>query len=60
MMARPEESQSRESRLELLFDLQRQLPRARGPLRIHTLRAIVQLEVELAGGRGVAAREATR
>jgi hypothetical protein len=54
------ESPSRERRLELLFDLHRQLPRTRGPLRAATLRAIDQIEAELAGGRGVAGREATR
>ncbi len=51
---------SRERRLELLFDLHRQLPRSRGPLRAQTERAIAQIEIELAGGRGVAGREATR
>lgn len=44
----------------LLLDLCRQLPRTRGPLRGHTERAIRRLEIELAGGRGVAGRTATR
>lgn len=42
----------------LLHDLRRQLPHARR-LRGHTERAIAQLERELAGGRGHAARMAT-
>lgn len=46
-------------RLALLEDLRRQLPMARGPLRRQTERAIERLEVELAGGRGVAGKAAT-
>ena len=47
-------------RFLLLLDLRRQLPRTRGAMRGQTERAIHRLEVELAGGRGVAGREATR
>lgn len=47
-------------RLELLRDLQRQLPRTRGRMQERTKKAIQQVEVELAGGRGVAGRRATR
>lgn len=47
-------------RLELLDDLRRQLPTTRGPLRAHTERAIRRLEIELAGGRDVAGKAATR
>jgi hypothetical protein len=47
-------------RQQLLTDLIGQLPKTRGPLRPQTERAIRRLEVELAGGRGIAGRAATR
>lgn len=47
-------------RLRLLDDLHEQLPQTRGPVRRRTERAIRQIEVELAGGRGISGREATR
>jgi hypothetical protein len=47
-------------RLELLDDLRRQLRDQHGPDNARTQRAIDQIEHELAGGRGVAGREATR
>ena len=49
-----------DERFLLLHDLRRQLPRTRGPLRRATERAIDGLEQELAGGRGLAARAATK
>jgi hypothetical protein len=48
-----------DERWQLLEDLSRQLPATRGVMRQRTVCAIRQLEMELAGGRGVAAREAT-
>jgi hypothetical protein len=56
---RPAAAMSR-SRFLLLFDLRRQLPKTRGTMRGQTERAIYRLEVELAGGRGVAGRKATK
>jgi hypothetical protein len=47
-------------RLELLEELRRQLPDLRGRARERTERAIRRIEIELAGGRGIAGREATR
>lgn len=47
-------------RQELLRDLRRQLPNTAGPLRKQTERAIERLEIELAGGRGIAGEAATR
>lgn len=47
-------------RLDLLADLRRQLPTTQEPLRRHTERAIRRIEVELAGGRGVAGKAATQ
>jgi uncharacterized alpha-E superfamily protein len=44
----------------ILSDLRAQLPRTRGPLRGQTERAIRQIEVEMAGGRGVALEMATK
>jgi hypothetical protein len=51
---------STDDRFEVLEDLRRQLPRTLGPLRKQTERAIKRLETELAGGRDIAARAATR
>lgn len=53
------QQRSRERNL-LLGDLRRQLPHTRGNFRDQTERAIVRLEGELAGGRDLAQKAATR
>lgn len=46
--------------LELLDVLRAQLPQTHGAMRQRTERAIAQLERELAGGREIAGKAATR
>jgi hypothetical protein len=50
----------RESRLDLLLDLHRQLPGTSGSMRRRTEEAIRQLEVEVSGPASIPGREATR
>lgn len=56
-MALPSRSHER---FLLLTDLRSQLPRTRGSSRSRTEKAIRQLEQELAGGRDLAQKAATR